>query len=387
MQEFNSDLIRPVPDEPEEPKKRRRRWLIFLGIFLVVLAGLFWYLSSQTTLLDGVVRSLRYLGKNGSEKITFETYGTTAYALAGDDLAVASRSGVTLFSDNGEAIGHQQAELSAPALLGGQDAVLIYDIGGSFYGVMDTNGKLHFQGASSGRIYDADLTEAGGAAVLSSATDARAAVEVFDKNGTLLYRRTSKTSYLNACALSPDGSWLAVATLGQEDISFTSGVKLYRTNAEEEQASLSFGGQTIFDLKFLGNDTACAVGSRSVSFFNMTGSLLGEYSLESADLLGYAFGSGFVALTLDSHEAGSRYQLLTLSTDGSVRASGVLQETPVHLSAEGDYLSVLTPQGLRTYDSALAQKGSREGSWMKAFVRRDGTALLVAVDEAEVYIP
>lgn len=387
MQEFNSDFIRPVPDEPEKPRKRRRRWLIFLGIFLVVLAGLFWYLSSQTTLLDGVVRSLRYLGKNGSEKITFETYGTTAYALVGDDLAVASRSGVTLFSDSGEAIGHQQAELSAPALLGGQDAVLIYDIGGSFYGVMDTSGKLHFQGTSSGRIYDADLTEAGGAAVLSSATDARAAVEVFDKNGTLLYRRSSKTSYLNACALSPDGSWLAVATLGQEDISFTSGVKLYRTNAEEEQASLSFGGQTIFDLKFLGNDTACAVGSRSVSFFNMTGSLLGEYFLESADLLGYAFGNGFVALTLDSHEAGSRYQLLTLSTDGSVRASGVLQETPVHLSAEGDYLSVLTPQGLRTYDSALAQKGSREGSWMKAFVRRDGTALLVAVDEAEVYIP
>ena len=39
MQEFNSDFIRPVPDEPEKPKKRRRRWLIFLGIFLVVLAA------------------------------------------------------------------------------------------------------------------------------------------------------------------------------------------------------------------------------------------------------------------------------------------------------------------------------------------------------------
>lgn len=386
MQEFSSDFIRPVPDEPEKPKKRRR-WPIFLGIFLVVLAGLFWYLSSQTTLLDGVVRSLRYLGKDGSERITFETYGTTAYALVGDDLAVASRSGVTLFSDSGETIGHQQAELSAPALLGGQDAVLVYDIGGSFYGVMDTNGKMRFQGASSGRIYDADLTEAGGAAVLSSASDARAVVEVFDKNGALLYRRTSKTSYLNACALSPDGSWLAVATLGQEDIAFASGAKLYRTDAEEEQASLSFGGQTIFDLKFLGNGTVCAVGSRSVSFFNTAGSLLGEYSLESADLLGCAFGSGFVALTLDSHEAGSRYQLLSLSTDGSIRASCALQEASVHLSAAGDYLSVLTAQGLRVYDSALAQKGSREGSWMKAFVRRDGTALLVAVDEAEVYIP
>ncbi len=387
MREFDSEFIRPVPDEPEQPKKRKYHWLIFLGAFLAVLAGLFWYLTSQTTVLDGLVRSLRYLGIDGSERISFESYGVTGLALVDNDLAVASRSGVTLFSGNGETIGQQQAELTSPALIGGENAVLIYDVGGRFYGVMDAGGKLRFKGASSGYIYDADLTEAGGAAVLSSASDARAVVEVFDKAGTLLYRRTSKTNYLNACAISPDGSWLAVATMGQEDISFASGAKLYRTDAEEEMASLSFGGQTIYDLKFLGNSTVCAIGSRSVSFFNTAGSLLGEYSLENGDLLGYAFGDGFVALTVDRHEAGSRYQLLTLSADGSVRASDILQDAPVHLSAAGDYISVLTAQELHIFNDALASMSSRDGNWTKAFVRRDGTAILIASDEAEIYIP
>lgn len=387
MQEFNSDQIRPVPEETEAPNKRPHRWLIFLGIFVVVLAGLFWYLSSQTTILDGVVRSLRYLGNDGSERISLESYGVTAYAAVGTDLAAASRSGVTLFSAHGETIGHQQAELSAPALLGGQNSVLIYDVGGTFYGVMDDSAKLRFRGNMDGQIYDADLAEDGGAAVLSAASDARALVEVFDKNGTLLYRRTSKTSYLNTCAISPDGSWLAVTALGQEDISFVSEAKLYRTNTEEEQAGVSLGNQTIYDLKFLGNTTICAVGSRSVLFFNTSGEILGEYALDSSDLLGYACGDSTVTLTIDRHETGSRYQLLTLAADGSIRASRDLQEAPVHLSVAGDYVAVLTAQGVQIYDSALSQKSSKEGSWIRVFMRRDGTAMLVAADEAEVYIP
>ena len=66
MRDSASDFIRPVPDPEEGGKQRRpRRWLIFAGIVLLVLALLLWYLMSQTTLLDGFLRSLRYMGKNG----------------------------------------------------------------------------------------------------------------------------------------------------------------------------------------------------------------------------------------------------------------------------------------------------------------------------------
>ena len=392
MRDSASDFIRPVPD-PEEGEKRRRprRWLIFAGIVLLVLALLLWYLMSQTTLLDGFLRSLRYMGKNGENygSVSFESYGVTGYALAGDGLAIASRSGVTLFSENGETLGKQQAELSSPALEGTQDALLMYDIGGSFYGVMNLNGKLLCSGTAKGQIFDADIAENGSIALLSSSEEARAVAEVFDAKGSLLYRRTSKTSYLNACALSPDGSYLAVAALGQEQIAFSSSVKLYRTDSEEEGAELSLGGQTIYDLRFLNGTTACAIGSRSVSFFNTGGELLGQYSLDGCDLTGYAFGGdGYVALALDRYQTGSRYQLVLLAADGSVLASRSVEEAPLHLSAAGDYVALLSAGKFSVYNLKLELQSSGDSNGaLRAFVRRDGTAILAGTGEARLYIP
>ena len=389
MQESGSDFIRPVPPEPDKPK-RRHRWLIFLCLGAAVLAALLWYLSTHTTVLDGALRSLRYLGKSGEDygTVSFDGLGVTDLALAGDGLAVASRGGVTLYAENGDRIVRQQADLTAPALLGNADALLAYDIGGTYYAVLGTNGKQRAGSRTAGSIFDADLAENGEFAVLSASDDARAVAEVYDAKGELRYRRTSKTNYLNACALSPDGSRLVLATLSQEDISFASGAKLYRTDSEDELASVNFGDQTIFDLKFLNDSTVCAVGSGSVVFFNTAGEQLGEYTPENGDLAAYAYGDGFVAVVLDQHQTGSRYLLSVLSTDGSVRASATLDGAPLSLSAAGDYLAVLMSDGLTVFDSQLSQCSTAENAdWTAVLVRADGTAILAGADKAELYIP
>ena len=389
MQESGSDFIRPVPPEPDKPK-RRHRWLIFLCLGAAVLAALLWYLSTHTTVLDGALRSLRYLGKSGEDygAVSFDGLGVTDLALAGDGLAVASRGGVTLYAENGDRIVRQQADLTAPALLGNADALLAYDIGGTYYAVLGTNGKQRAGSRTAGSIFDADLAENGEFAVLSASDDARAVAEVYDAKGELRYRRTSKTNYLNACALSPDGSRLVLATLSQEDISFASGAKIYRTDSEDEIASVNFGDQTIFDLKFLNDSTVCAVGSGSVVFFNTAGEQIGEYTPENGDLAAYAYGDGFVAVVLDQHQTGSRYLLSVLSTDGSVRASATLDGAPLSLSAAGDYLAVLMSDGLTVFDSQLSQCSTAENAdWTAVLVRADGTAILAGADKAELYIP
>lgn len=389
MQESGSDFIRPVPSEPEKPK-RRHRWLIFLTLTLAVLAALLWYLGTRTTVLDGVLRSLRYLGKDGESygAVSFDGYGVTDLALAGDTLAVASRSGVTLYAENGDCIARRQADLTAPALLGNDGLLLVYDLGGTYYALLDTGGKQRAENRTAGSIFDADLAENGEFAVLSASDDARAVAEVYDAKGELRYRRTSKTSYLNACALSPDGSWLALAALGQEDISFAASVKLCRTDSEDELASVSLGDQTVFDLKFIGGSTLCAVGSGSVVFFNTAGERLGEYTPENAELAAFAYGDGFVALVLEQHQTGSRYRLCVLSSDGSVSASCALEGVPASLSAAGDYLAVLTADAMTVYDSGLTERGTAEAAgWTDVLIRADGTAILAGADKAELYIP
>ena len=72
------DHIKPLPDP--EPQKPRRRWPLYLLSVLIVLALLAAVLLTKTHVLDGLKRSLRYLGKNGENygSVSFETRGSTA---------------------------------------------------------------------------------------------------------------------------------------------------------------------------------------------------------------------------------------------------------------------------------------------------------------------
>ena len=46
-------------------------------------------------------------------------------------------------------------------------------------------------------------------------------------------KRSTKSHYLSACAVSPDGSHAAAVALGQADITFSASLQLYRTDNEE----------------------------------------------------------------------------------------------------------------------------------------------------------
>lgn len=79
-------------------------------------------------MLDGLKRSLRYLGKNGENygSVSFETLGSTAYGQLNGGLGVATGSSVTLFSEEGKQLGSEQHAMTRSRYLhrAGPPAVL-----------------------------------------------------------------------------------------------------------------------------------------------------------------------------------------------------------------------------------------------------------------------
>lgn len=388
-----SDIIQPVPDpQPGKPRGHKRRWLIFLGILLLVLALLIWFLLSNSTALDGVKRTLRYLGNRDGDygRVSFETFGRCAYSQVGDGLAVGTQGGVTLFAPDGKIVGRIQRNLTTPALLGRDDALLAYDIGGTLLAVMDDSGAVRMEKKTAGRIFDADLSTKGYSAVLSEGEDCRTTLEVYDPHGTLLYRRNSKTHYLNCCALSQNGAYAVAAAMGQEQIAFSTTAQVYRTDKEEIAAEIPLGNQVIYDMAFVDANTICAVGADRMVFFETDGTVLGEYAPENGELAGYSFGGdGFVTVLVNLYQTGSRYMLATVDAEGAVIASVTTDEAPTAVSACGRYAAVLTARELRIYDSNLEVSNVTENmdGFVNALVRSDGTALLIGAGSAEVYIP
>lgn len=383
------DHIQPVPD-PQPKRRKRRRWLLYLLIVLVVLAILIGFLLTQTHLLDGLKRSLRYLGEDSTDPIVFDSFGTSVYAQADNTLAVAMSGGVAIYDIGGEQLGRIQKNLQSPVLCGAGDRFLCYDVGGSFYAVLDAKGNTCFEKTSEQTIFDADLSTEGYSALLTAGAEGRSELQVFDPSGALLYRRNSKTHYLSGCAVSPDGGHAVAVALGQQDIHFTVTAQIYPTDSEEMAAELVLGDQIPYDISFLDDQAVCAVTAQQALFFDLDGTLTGTYSIENGQITGYSFGGdGFVTLLLDLYQTGERFQLVTLSRDGTVWGSFSTDDVPLWISACGAYTALLTAQGLRIYDSGLelSSSAAQDGAASCVLVREDGTAWLVQSGEAKLYIP
>ena len=384
--------IEIVPEEPEGKKpSSKKRWLLFGGIFLVVFLLLVWFLLSNSTSLDGVKRFFRYFGKDDTQygTLQFETYGNCSYALADGRFAIATQSGASLFAEDGSALCRVQGSFLNPAMKSAGEYLLVYDIGGTRLVLLTAEGETLLDTTASAAIYDAELSSDGFLSVLCEGTDCRAQLTVYSKTGATPYIRRTKTSYLSACAVSPGGDLTAAITMGQQDIQFVSTVQLFKTNAEDVAAELSLGAQTVYDLRFLSQRRLCAVGEDSLVFFDADGSLVCEYAADDGVIAGYSFdGDGFVTVVYDLYEAGAGSRVVTLDESGKQLGAVTLPRAPMHVSACGEYVAVLTDQALTTYDSSLTLRNSTENSgYLKALVRADGTAMCVSSGEAELYIP
>ena len=387
-----SDNVTPIFEE-EQPKKKlmmRKKWIIFISIVVLIIVLLVWFLLSNSTALDGIKRFFRYLGVDEDDygSMRFDAYGDCSYALVDDAFAVASQSGLSVFSEGGSALCNLSGSLSHPMLDSAENRVLLYDVGGKRLALVNSEGETLFDVSVSGIIYDADLCEDGLCAVLYEGSDCYAVLDIYNAKGDKLYTHRSQSAFLNACALSPDGSFAVVTTLGQEDISFLSTARILTTTVEGVAATLPFGTQVICDVAFLDDDTICAVGEESLFFFDTQGNLIFEHSRPEAQLAGYRFAGDQVIALYDNYDLNLGYDLYRLDADGAQRASLNLSVAPQYISAFDHYICLTNADGILIYDASLKLQNSTENNaYLAALVRSDGTAVCIGNGYAELYIP
>ncbi len=378
--------------ETEEPPRMslKKQWIIFISIVVMIVLLLSWFLYTQTTVLDGVKRFFRYMGvdENAYGNIRFEAYGEASFAMTESAFAVASLNGVQLFTANGSTLISLSANFTHPVFDTCDDRMLLYDIGGERVVLIDPSGEVLFDLSTEGRIFDADLNEDGSCAVLYEGSDCYAVLDVLDAKGAKLFSHRSESAFLNTCAISPDGSYVAVTTLGQEDISFLSTLRILSTSSEEVHSTVSLGTQLISDMAFLDDERVCAIGEDTLFFAETDGSVEEEYVGESAEIAGYCFTQSDVMVVYDQYDLSLGYELVRLSAEGEKEASTRLSGLPTYFSRCDSYLCLLTQEEVLIYDHGLNLRSSKaQEAYLAALAREDGTALCIANGRAELYIP
>lgn len=393
-----SSNIMPVPGQ--KPKKRMLwRWVLLILSVLLVLFLAALLIFPQAMGRDKLIRYFRYIGLRDKENyghISFESGAGSVYADFDDGLLVGNENGLTLYSLDGEQKDFIQCSQPAPILRTGGDVSLLFSPGSSYAASIGSGGVTLLDEALSGAFIDASVSTDGCLAYLTAESGCKAVATVRNPKMEPVFRFSSKTRYLNACAVSEKGEYLAVASLEETESIYRSGVTILRTDEDvadlerEENSAvrLELGNRVVYELRFLDRTHLLAVTQDELIFLNTEGEILNELALWEGQLVDYNFSEdGWMLLALNENGGSSR--ILTLDGAGKILGEQSLTDRVRSVSASGGCAAVLTDQALSTYDRKLNPMDQSLDTLSATCViaRADGTALLVGSGGTKLFIP
>ena len=391
--------IRPVPAAAAPRSGKKLRIVLMLLSILLVLLLLAWLIFPRVMNPDRIVRFFRYMGlrdKDSYGRIPVEGGAGCVYAGFDDGLLVGTENSLTLYSLDGEQKAFIQGSLPTPILRTGGDVSLCFSPGSSYAMAIGAGGATLMNSALSGSFVDADVSADGYTAYISSESGSKAVATVLNPEYKAIYRFSSRTRYLNACAISPEGRLLAVAGLEEENSIYRSGLSILRTDEAltdlEQEGSgavrVELGNQLVYSLCFPDSSHLMALAQDELIFLSDAGERLETLQLRDEQLLDYSVsGKGWLILALS--RAGGDCRVLTLDAAGGVLGEFTTQNRVRSVSAAGDYAAVLTDNDMQTYDRRLNVYDSCPDvlGATRVIARPDGTALLIGSGGTRLFIP
>ena len=384
------------------PKKRPNllvRLLAFLVTAALVVGAVFLVANYDKLNFDALKRWFAYRDLERSEtgesaSFTFEGGAGSAFGLLAGDLLVCSGTEVRLYSDSGQVYVDQAVSMEAPVVSTAGNAALVYDVGGTALFVYRDREEVFSLALEEGQqLLSAALNPQGRLVVVSHESGHRALVTVYDGDFAPQLRLNLSTRFVMDAALSPDGTAVALASMGLDGEAFETRIEHYELDRTAEETEPDWTCS-------LGNDTALALrwDSSGIWVLGETGLSILSPAGEAAGYAGYGglylkdfslTGDGTAALLLGRYRAGTDSQLWTVSPDGTSRAALPVEEQVLSLSAAGRYVGLLTADRLDVYDQDLEPYSTLEGTQgaQKVLQQADGSAMLIANAAAWIYLP
>ena len=377
----------------KRPGSVAKRVAAFVLLAVLVCALVALYVFRDSLNLDAVRRFVRYLdvkNRDASERITFDAHSANQYADLHGALAIASVSGLRVYSDKGDEQATVLASLAAPQIDCGGKYAMAYDAGG--YGLVAAHASKGevLNISTTEPIFDADIASDGSICYVSTESGYKTVAYVYNERQQMIYRWLSSSQFLPLCTVNSGAKTLACVSLGQSGGIYESSVVLLKTDSDQIEKTVSLGNELIYDLEFTDNDTLCAVGENSISYLTSSGERMGKYDYDDAYLKDFSFGgSGFLTLTLNMYKAGNRYRVVTVGTDGEEIGSLSTDAQILDVSAAGAYVAVLTAKNLTIYNAALELYAEQEntGSATNVVMRDDGSAILLGSGQGTLFVP
>lgn len=368
----------------EKKEKRKKLWqgvnrvtAAVVTVLLMILAVLVFMLRDGLKPESGSSGILEKV-----EDFTYETGAGQTFCRVGNGAAVASNSSIQLLDADGHTVFKQVVSYSTPAIYGWSRGALFCDIGGTGCVYCGLDGESR-EIDCAGNIISADVSANGWLTVVTEETGYKGLASVYDAAGQLIYRWWSGTGYILKALMSPDNAHLAVFCVDSGGGS----LHCFSVTSEEELYSVSFPMEIIFDARFMGSGTLCALSEERAYFLGPDGAEKGRYEIGDYYLTDYELSDELIALCLNVYSSGSGGMLVTVGPGGELLGYTETERNLLSMSISGRQLLVMTSGDLSLYSSDMGLLSQNETlmTAKKAILRERGDILLMSAYSAEKF--
>jgi len=380
--------------EPETPKKKKSVLRTIAAVLLVLAAVV--VIAALTAMEDGThFAALRRWLMYGEGRSTADVYAYAAdtanrYGKLGNSLLVVNPNTAQLISDSGAVLYDLPLRMSHPQLSVGKDLAAVCDVGGDTVYILDQSGIVRTLHTGRGLLYySARLNGRDDLAVTEQKTGYKAAVSVYNAEGTLLFDFGAHENYLSDAVVTEDGRNVVIVSLESQNGIYASRLLVYDVNNAELQSGASIRDGLVQDISCNGDRVLCLCDKR-FTITDLAGETLLDRSYGNLYLHDYALtGDDFCALLLGRYQAGNICTLVTYDTEGQQIASMELTEEVLDIAARGSTLAVLYSDRLAVYQRDLTETAVLEDTDYagKIQIEEDGAVLLISGSFAWRFLP
>ncbi len=371
------------PEKHSKQKNKTRGLSTFIATFLVVVLAVLVFLYhdklSPSSLSEATGNATQAV--SNSDPFTYENGSKQMFTLMGDDLAIASSTGLQLLDSHGKTISRQIFSMTNPAVCASGNFSAFYDVGGKSLRVYKDGDYTSLDRDNA--IISVSLNSSGYLAVTEEEPGYKGSVTVYDSKLNSVYKWYSGSGYTLDAAISPDSNTLAVLCVEASG----SVIHLFHLDSEKEITSVNVPNELAFRLCFNNDGKFCTLSEDAVYFFASDGKEISSYSFEQNYLANYELSDDFCAVVLSKYVSGSNVSLLSFASDGKVLSTVSLSDEPVMLFSQKQKLLVLDSSSITLYSRDLHTQKQNQivPGYISAVLLSKGNVLLLSSHYGEEY--
>ena len=227
-----------------EIKKRWQRFLMVIAAIVVFVLLLEFCIPAG--IYETIATTVASFG-GGNYPVTFENSNTDDVVAKSGYYYVLTDSEVMAVSSGGKVIFTYNHGFENPIIKTSDTRALVFNQGGNDAIIFNLN-KVCSNITTKKEIVNAAIGDDGTYALVTTADSYVAAVNVYKKNGKLIYQWYSSNDMVNNVAIAPSGRKIAVSTLNSDISKFNSKLMIFNFKSANAEFTKEYDGEIIYNL-------------------------------------------------------------------------------------------------------------------------------------------